>query len=146
MASNQIPGCQSVPAAELFIQLAMAKLNTLNRSPRAVFAISDCQPVVDTINSAYSGNSFLRPLMGALSPPAPKWVSVHVPRERNTDADRLSHPVIAPTVADEAAAAGMRVTFVTQAPDELWATLRTSVQLGSANARRRKKRMRHTNS
>lgn len=119
----------SMPAAELFGSIAIAEAVAVARSsaPTAVVAIGDCDPAMAALNSATSGNAQMRELLreafGTL------WLGVSVPRESNTDADRLSHPAQLPAVRAAAAAAGLTVRIAT-ITDNSWAAIRRAAARG----------------
>ena len=60
---------------------------------------------------------------------ASPWLGVHVVRELNLDADRLSHPDQADAVTAEATAAGFTICRVA-VPAECWRALRLAAELG----------------
>eukprot|EP00965_Chrysotila_dentata_P156658 5175900-Pleurochrysis_carterae.AAC.1 len=70
-----------------------------------------------------------------------QWLAVAVPREANTDADRLSHPLLLRELVAEATRAGMRV-HVARVPEECWAALRKATEewVGTEEGTRRRKR------
>ena len=119
----------SMPAAELFGSIAVAAAVTAARArePTAVIAVGDCDPAASALNAATSGAAQLRSLlmeaMGSL------WLGVSVPRESNTDADRLSHPLLLPDVHAAAIAAGLSVR-VAPITDDSWAALRRAAAVG----------------
>ena len=84
----------------------------------------------------------MRSLVNAAAEEEWRWLAVQVPREANSDADRLSHPRLARAVAAEAEAARLAVTWLEPADGD-WDQLRTAIAAGSdASARRRYKRRR----
>lgn len=101
----------SMPAAELLgswmVPSAVAAAH--GSSPRAVYAVTDCEPAAGALNSATGGNPQMRVALEGARRLARQWLAVHVPRGLNTDADRLSHPAQAVAVAREAAEAGLLV-------------------------------------
>ena len=127
----------SMPAAELFGSVAIASVvsTAIGSSPSAVHAITDCAPAASAINSATSGVHQLRRIIRIARSCSPLWLSVAIPREANVDADRLSHPHMYQDVADDAAAAGLRVHRVhIPADSSLWEDLRSAAQLGVGRA------------
>eukprot|EP00965_Chrysotila_dentata_P105899 3497923-Pleurochrysis_carterae.AAC.1 len=67
-------------------------------------------------------------LRGARSLTA-QWLAVSVPREANTDADRLSHPRLLGAVMAEARRAGLTVQQA-RVPEACWRTLRDAARAG----------------
>ena len=68
----------------------------------------------------------MRSLIKAARRLCPAWLAVSVPRERNKDADRLSHPAQLEGVLETARAAGMRTTLV-PIPQHCWTSLRAAI-------------------
>ena len=64
---------------------------------------------------------------------------MHVPREFNFDADRLSHPHLVDSVVQEAADAGVRAVRV-RAEESDWALLRAAIAEAGAGAGRKRRR------
>eukprot|EP00966_Prymnesium_polylepis_P059946 1390448-Prymnesium_polylepis.1 len=54
------------------------------------------------------------------------WLGVHVPREANVDADRLSHPVNLPAALADARRADLMAEHLV-ASDVDWTALRTAI-------------------
>ena len=144
-AADSLP----MPAAELGVQLMVASLAAAAASRRGlrvrrVVAVGDCQPAARALDALYStgGSVHMRTLVAAAAVADWQWLAVQVPREANTDADRLSHPEMAVAVMAEAAAAGLDVTELKPEDDD-WADLRRAVTAASASAdQRRYKRRR----
>ena len=139
----------SMPAAELLGSwLVPAAVGAaLARSPRAVYAITDCEPASFALNTATGGNAQMRVALEGARRLALQWLAVHVPRHLNTDADRLSHPAQAAEVAREAAAAGL-VVREARVSSRMWADVARAAAAGVGGggaigaARRRRKRAR----
>ena len=131
----------SMPAAELFGTVAMAAAVAATERVDRVITVSDCQPAVQATDALHSGNPQLRVLLAAARRISSMWLSAHVPREANLDADRLSHPQQAAQVVAEAQAVGLTVHLVR--PD--WGPLAAAIEEGtrrSIGRRRRKRRQR----
>ena len=137
----------SMPAAETFGQwaVAAAAARALQRRPATITAVGDCAPAASAINAASSGNAQMRHLVRAGRELSEQWLAVAIPREWNQDADRLSHPSDLPQVAQEAAAAGLRVT-IAGIPSECWEALRGAVAAGLAASHGRRRKARHNRS
>ena len=119
----------SMPAAETFAACALASAVHHLLPVRAVVAVVDCQPAARVLCGAISPNAQMRSVARLSNTQAQPWLGVHVVRELNLDADRLSHPQLADAVVGEAAAAGFTVHRVT-VPDECWRALRHAALLG----------------
>ena len=119
-----------MPAGEVFASLALAEavVAHLGREFEAVIAIGDCSPAASALSSGYSRSPQMRALVGACGRSAPRWLGVHVPREWNLDADRLSHPSGCGVVCDSIAGAGWTVCKL-DPPKGLWSLLREVVRL-----------------
>ena len=103
-------------------------------SPRdaAVVAITDCAPSSSAITQIYSGSAQTRALLSEARLVAPHWLGVHVPREWNTDADRLSHPSCFEAVCRDVPTRTRVVSL--HIPQEMWAALRRAIRLPPAAA------------
>ena len=130
-----------MPAAELLVQTLLPALVARHATVRRVFAVGDCQPAVATVNSLHSGNPQMRRLADAAREQPWAWLGVHVTRDANFDADRLSHPAQRQTVAAEAAAAGLTVCWL-DVLDEDWDTLREAIYAGQDGQQRRRRKRR----
>ena len=71
-------------------------------------------------------NPIMRPLAQAARSAPWSWANAHVPREANTDADRLSHPAQLRHVLADAEAAQLR-THVLELQAEDWELLQEAV-------------------
>ena len=111
-----------MPAAETFAAVAMAAAVATQTLVKAVYAIGDCQPAVHVINAATSTNPQMAAAVQRGMRTTRQWLAVHIPRELNLDADRLSHPRQLHAVKADAEAAGMRVVEL-QPPHHLWSWL-----------------------
>ena len=123
-----------MPMAELFGQWAVpAAVADAGGWPvrRAAFVFSDCSPAVAALNAASSGNAAMRSLVRDARAVTQQWLGVAVPREANSDADRLSHPAMRAEVERDAVAAGLTVRHAAIS-DESWARLRVACELASA--------------
>ena len=108
----------------------------MGRAPTAVYSVGDCDPAAGALNAAASGNPQMRALLRPARRLASQWLGVSVPREANSDADRLSHPSELEAVAADAAAAGLTVrrARITEAS---WAALRGAIAVGAGTSKRR---------
>ena len=131
----------SMPAAELFGQWATAEAAAEARGgpPTAVTAVGDCEPAAGALNAAASGNAQMRAILAGARVLCQQWLTVHVPREWNQDADRLSHPAQLESVLASAEAGGVIATHV-KIPRRCWEVLRRAAALGAAARQPRKKR------
>lgn len=120
-------GALSMPAGEAFaaVALAAAVAEAVGGTVRAVVAIGDCRPAAKALSAVYSRSPQLRYLVGTARALSTSWLGVAVPRERNLDADRLSHPSMARMVAREAEEAGARVVWLSPSPS-MWTILRAA--------------------
>ena len=131
----------SMPAAELFAQLALPIAVSRLSPCSAVFAVGDCGPAAGVLADLHSRNAQMRVLSAVATAQPWPWVSAKVPREANVDADRLSHPSLAEAVAADAEAADLVVTPLVLL-DEDWGLLREAIEASSGGQRRRQKRRR----
>jgi hypothetical protein len=122
----------SMPAAETFAARAVAAAVSARLSVAAVVAVVDCQPAVSVLSGTRSPNAQMRVVGSAGAGVPPLVLGVHVVRELNLDADRLSHPRLADGVADDARSAGWRVVQLQSAdvPSDCWRTLRQAMHVG----------------
>lgn len=102
----------SMPAAETFAAFALASAVADLVRVDAVVSILDCAPAAHALSSLYSPAAQIRLFIGACRRVASRWLGVHVPREWNTDADRLSHPSLVSRVVADAEWAGLFVVRV----------------------------------
>lgn len=121
----------SVTAAELIGAWAVpqAVARSASTPPRAVYAIGDNQSTAAALNSATGGNAQMRVPLAAARALCSQWLGVHVPREANVDADRLSHPAQAMNVALDAARAGLVVHEARMTMTE-WSVVREAAAAG----------------
>lgn len=112
----------SMPAAETFAAFALAAAVAERATVQAVVSVLDCAPAASALSSLYSPAAQIRSLIAACRRAAPRWLGVQVPREWNTDADRLSHPSLLPAVVADAERAGLSVVRVHPCA-EVWAAL-----------------------
>jgi hypothetical protein len=119
----------SMPAAELFGALAVprAAAAALGVQPTAVYAIGNCQPAIGVINRASSGCSQMHAIVTGSRSWCAQWLAVHVPREANVDADRLSHPHLAAAVEADARRAGLTVVRAAFLAAD-WEALRAAIR------------------
>jgi hypothetical protein len=82
----------SMPVAETLGSLALPMTISLWQSVESVLAVGDCSPSAAAITAANSASAQIRALLRAMLAVTPRWTGVAVPREWNTDPDRLSHP------------------------------------------------------
>lgn len=118
----------SMPAAETFAAYALAAAVAGMHQVRAVVAVVDCAPAASAFSSLYSPVAQMRLLLGMGRRIVDRWLGVHVPREWNTDADRLSHPSLLPRVIADAERAGLVVVRV-RPPEGVWAAARAALEL-----------------
>ena len=121
----------AMPTAELFGSWAVAEavVAATGRSPTAVLAVGDCQPACHALNRALGGAAQLRCVLRAARARCHSWLGVHVPRELNRDADKLTHPRGVAELAAEATAAGWTVHAIEHLPDHCWEVLREASRL-----------------
>ena len=118
----------SMPAAELWSAWAVAAAAAGHFSFEAVIAVGDCGPAVNALNAAASGTPQMAAVLHAARQSVQQWLGVHVPREWNVDADRLSHPTLLSQVLADAAAAGL-APIVAAIPAHCWAALRAALTI-----------------
>lgn len=109
----------SLPAAEVFGSVATAAAVQVAASEHvitSVVGVGDCAPAAAALSRLYSKSAQIRHMLAESRAVAQSWMGVAVPREWNTDADRLSHPSMAADVARDAADAGLRVVWLTVPP------------------------------
>jgi hypothetical protein len=116
-----------------------------------VIAVGDCEPATRALDAlrGSSTSPHMRSLVQRAELAPWRWLSVHVPREANVDADRLSHPQMAAAVLDEVAAAHLTPTRLGGAEGEVaeadWEATRRAIAAGvPAGERRRYKRRRRS--
>lgn len=128
----------SMPTAEVFGAYILAAAVSDELGPgkvSAVVSVTDCGPAARATSTSYSRSAQIRLLLERMRSVTPYWLGVHVPREWNVDADRLSHPSLALAVASDARARGIRVHMVSP-PAQAWDALTAAAQLPMANADR----------
>ena len=81
-----------MPLAETLGSLALPLALSGGRAVRAVVAIGDCDPSASAITAGVSASAQVRELLRTMFAVTQRWTGVSVPREWNTDPDRLSHP------------------------------------------------------
>mmetsp|Transcript_35760 Transcript_35760/g.86828 ORF Transcript_35760/g.86828 Transcript_35760/m.86828 type:complete len:541 (-) Transcript_35760:1988-3610(-) len=121
----------SLPAAEVFGSVALAAAVTAavpDEVVAAVIAVGDCGPAATAISRLYSKSAQIRHLLAESRVVSRSWLGVSIPREWNSDADRLSHPSMAKDVAHDASAVGLRVVWVTP-PEWVFDALRAASRL-----------------
>jgi len=102
-------------------------------TPAAVLAVGDCDPAAKAINSATSGVPQIAHILDAMRRTSSQWLGIHVNREWNLDADRLSHPRLLDDVREDAAAHNVR-TSVACVPNALWDELRRAMLFPGGDA------------
>lgn len=102
----------SMPAGEATASIALAAAVAELTTVDATIAITDCAPAAGAFSALHSRSTQIHSLLGTARAVCPRWLGVHIPREWNTDADRLSHPSLAAGVIADAAAAGLTVQRV----------------------------------
>ena len=88
---------------------------------QTVVAVGDCRPAAIALTSARSRSSVMRPILAEWRQTGQQLLGVWVPRELNTDADRLSHPSLRAEVEKDAVKAGFRVVWL-EVPVRCWQT------------------------
>ena len=134
----------AMPAAELFAQVALPRAVSRLAHISAVYAVGDCQPSAHVVAAMHSRKPAMRQLVEAAREGAIPWVSVHVHREANVDADRLSHPDMLSDVIADAVAAGFlgeSVHVLALAASD-WALLDTAIATSPHSHPKRRKRRR----
>ena len=134
---TQRPPMLAVPTSEAFGMMAIpaAVVQLLGRGAiQRVIAIGDCAPASKAYEAASSRSAQIRAMLRAADAVADAWLPVDVPRELNTDPDRLSHPASLTAVVADAEALGLSVVQA-RIPDSVWATLRAATLLSLANER-----------
>lgn len=125
----------SMPTAEVFgaYVLAAAVWDALGSGGfSAIVSVTDCEPAARATSTSYSRSAQIRLLLEHMRSITPYWLGVHVPREWNHDADRLSHPTMVTAVISDACARGMRVRGVSP-PVRAWEALTHAAQLPMAS-------------
>jgi hypothetical protein len=122
----------AMPAAELLGMwlVPTAAARQARVQPLAVYAIGDCEPAIFDTNTASGGNPQMREALIGMRALCDQWLAVHVHRELNSDADRLSHPQEALAVIREAAAAGLTVHEARIGHGD-WARVRATAMAGA---------------
>ena len=126
----------SMPAAELFgaLGLAAAVLECLSAGTVvAVISVTDCQPAASAVNSWFGRSGQMRGLLRKMRDATSRWLGVHVSRDLNVDADRLSHPSLRASVMAESRARGLRSVPVS-IPEGCWELLRAATRLEMASS------------
>ena len=127
-----------MPAAELFAQLVLPRALARVAHISSVFAVGDCEPSGRVVESLHSGNPIMRPLAQAARSAPWSWANAHVPREANTDADRLSHPAQLRHVRADAEAAQLRTHMLELTGDD-WRLLEAAILASRSRAPSRKR-------
>ncbi|KAL3922701.1 MAG: hypothetical protein SGPRY_004464 [Prymnesium sp.] len=92
-----------------------------------VVSVTDCRPAAIAVSSMYSKSSQMRFMARGLRTIAARWLGVHIPREANMDADRLSHPSrFSEEVARKATEWGLAVVRL-DVPGWCWAVLEEAI-------------------
>ena len=117
-----------MPAAELFTVWAVSEAARPRLPFHAVISVGDCQPAAGALNAASSGTPQMAALLTAIRDSTKQWLGVHVTREKNQDADRLSHPELLPTVLRETVSAGFSPN-VQSIPNKCWEILHEIILL-----------------
>jgi hypothetical protein len=131
------PPMLAVPTTEAFGMMAVpaAIMATIGASAvTRVVAIGDCAPASQAYERASSKSAQMRLMVREAYNLAGAWLAVDVPRELNTDADRLSHPNSLAAVTADATAAGL-VVVRARITTHAWQRLRASTLLALANER-----------
>ena len=101
--------------------MAEAVQDHTGRRYQTVVAIGDCRPAAIALTSARSRSTVMRPILAEWRRTGQQLLGVWIPRELNTDADRLSHPSLRGAVEGDAIKAGFRVVWL-KVPDRCWHT------------------------
>ena len=129
----------AMPAAELATCILLPRAVGRIASVRRVFAVGDCQPAAAVLRSLRGRGAQMQRLAAAAREETWAWLGVHITRDGNLDADRLSHPAQLEAVVADAEAAGLRVVRVR--PNEAdWAILAEAIAASACAARRKRKR------
>lgn len=100
-----------------------------------VISIGDCQPAVFVTRRGSAAHPAMRAVAVEQRRVCLQWLGVHVPRELNLDADRLSHPDQLQDIVAEAEEAGFTVHVLqpsTQLMDFVAALARPAAEVGEA--------------
>jgi hypothetical protein len=132
-------GSFSMPAAELFATVAVvaAVSDARSTNPTTVTAVGDCEPAAHALNAATSPLAQMRTLLQAARAISQQWLAVSVPRELNTDADRLSHPTQFDAVSADAQESGLRISRA-HPPAAIWSVLARAIADGAGRRKRRR--------
>lgn len=84
-----------------------------------IISIGDCQPAVFVTRRGTASHPSMRDVAVEQRKVCLQWLGVHVPRELNLDADRLSHPDQLADIVEQVEAAGF-IVHVLQPSDRLW--------------------------
>jgi hypothetical protein len=115
----------SMPSAELFIPWAVAEAVRLRVTGLSRFvSVMDCRPATLALTAAKSKSPLMRCILAHARGETKQWLGVHVKRERNTDADLLSHPDSVQRVVTAAREAGLRVHVISAFPQSCYDRLR----------------------
>ena len=124
---------RSMPAAELLASwlVPLAVLSTVDEdltarasSPYHIVSISDCEPAVDAMNKATSGEDTMGGIINLSRFLSRQWLGVAVPRQANRDADSLSHPETAWHAVREAVPSDWTIKHAI-VPHWAWAKVRS---------------------
>lgn len=139
-ASPDLP----MPAGELGGQLLVASLAARAAAARGlrvrrVFGVGDCQPAARALDALHSAgcSPHMRSLAAAAATAGWPWLGIHVGREANVDADRLSHPGNLKAVLQEVERAGWQAHHLSAIESD-WAPLREAISVGTAHPERRR--------
>ena len=86
--------------------------------------ISDCEPAVDAMNKATSGEDTMGGIISLSRFLSRQWLGVAVPRQANRDADSLSHPETAWHAVREAVPSDWTIKHAI-VPHWAWAEVRS---------------------
>ena len=137
-ASRPAGPVTSMPVAETLGSLALPLAIQLWRPVTSVIAVGDCSPSASAITAANSASAQIRALLRPMLAITPRWTGVAVPREWNTDPDRLSHPSRLSEVLRDVPP-GLTPRVITPAELEqagLWEAMRTAMALPPARTER----------
>ena len=127
-AATPAEALMSMPAGELFIPWAVVEA-VCARVPGIMrtIAVMDCRPATLALTSGKSKAPLMRAILRRARTTMEQWLGAHVRRDRNTDADLLSHPESVQRVVTAAEAAGMVVHVISCFPQTCWDHLREDI-------------------
>ena len=128
-----------MPAGELYAAILLPTMLARIARIRTCFAVGDCDPAVQTLRSSHSAHPQMRTLVDFASQAGFTWVPAQVPREANSDADRLSHPEQLDDVCRGLTEAGFLVHRLRPSQSD-WDLLQRTIDLYSVTHERQRSR------